>query len=297
VDYQGDVPTSPEIIRKFGDKYRKIRNTLRYLLSNLYDFDAAAATAALPPSSLDAWALAQLDTLIGDVTAAYDAYQLHVAFRLLHDFCAVQISAMYGNASKDRLYCEKSDSPLRRRCQSVMQQMALALTKLLAPMIVFTADEVWEHLPKDADDAKLSSVHLALLPKPSALQPTPQQQEDWALLMSLRENLLGQLDTLTRQIGKYKALDAEVVFETSRPELRSRLQAFGPDLEDIVSAGFHRWSDASGSGDPSVAVRVTLVDTRDRPGYASCARCWKRRPDVGSDPQKPDLCRRCAAVV
>jgi isoleucyl-tRNA synthetase len=179
-----------------------------------------------------------------------------------------------------------------------MHQMAVALTKLLAPMLVFTADEVWEHLPhKAADEAGLSSVHLALLPKLSGIQITPQQQEDWSLLMALRNDLLGQLDVLTRQIGKYKALDAEVVYETSNPELRRKLEAFGVDLEDIVSAGHHRWSDASGGEIPALGVRVKLVDTRDLPGYASCARCWKRRPDVGSDPQNPDLCRRCAAAV
>src|SRR6185436_13780793 len=184
LDYQTDMPSSPKVIQEFGDKYRKIRNTLRYLLSNLYDYNGAVpgnqsagrsasadAIFGVPLNSLDGWAMAELDKLIVEVTDFFDKYGVHRAFRLLHDFCSVQISAVYGNAMKDRLYCESPDAPLRRRAQFVMHQMVLALTKLLAPMIVFTADEAWEHIPhKPADDEKLPSVHLALLPKPSGVE-------------------------------------------------------------------------------------------------------------------------------
>src|SRR5947199_10452193 len=110
----------------------------------------------------------QVDELISDVAAAYDAYQLHRAFRLLHDFCAVQTSAVYVNAMKDRLYCEAANAPLRRRDQTVMHRTLVALTKLLAPMIVFTADEAWEHIQhKPVEDRDFASVHLARMPQPS----------------------------------------------------------------------------------------------------------------------------------
>ncbi len=113
VDYQGDIPASPQALKEFGDKYRKIRNTLRYLLSNLYDFNPNTDAQEIPASSLDGWAAAQLETLIAEVTAAYEAYQLHRAFRLLHDFCSVQISAVYGNAMKRSLVLPKRSI---RRC-------------------------------------------------------------------------------------------------------------------------------------------------------------------------------------
>ena len=100
----------------------------------------------IPPNSLDGWAMWQTDELVREVTAAYDAYAMHRAFRALHDFCAVQISAVYGNAMKDRLYCEAPNAPLRRRAQTVMHRMAIVLTKLLAPMLVFTADEAWQYI-------------------------------------------------------------------------------------------------------------------------------------------------------
>jgi isoleucyl-tRNA synthetase len=293
VDYQGDIPTSPKMIREFGDKYRKIRNTLRYLLSNLYDFNPAIDAQEIVPNSLDGWISHELDDLIREVTAAYDRYQLHRAFRLLHDFCTVEISSIYGNAMKDRLYCEAPDSPLRRRCQTVMHQMAIALTKLLSPMLVFTADEAWEHIPhKPAEEAGLPSVHLALLPVPSAFEPDDDLREEWRMLMELRESALLQLDGLKKQAGLNKALDAEVIFRVDDDDLRRRLQAYGADLEDLVGAGHHAFSEKSPEG-PAVEVRV--VDRRA--DYQACARSWKRRPDVGDDPQYPDLCLRDARAV
>jgi isoleucyl-tRNA synthetase len=242
---------------------------------------------------LDGWASAELDTLLTDVTAAYDTYQLHRAFRLLHDFCAVQVSAVYGNAMKDRLYCEAPDAPLRRRTQTVMHRMLTALVKLLAPMIVFTADEAWEYIPhKPTDEANLASVHLALLPKPSGVDVSDEQREEWKLLMELRAEALSQLDKLTRQIGKYKASDAEVIYKVDDDAMRRKLQAYGRDLEDLVGAGFHSFAEKSPDG-PTVTVE--LVDRRD--AYKACARSWKRRPDVGQDEQYPDLSLRDANAV
>jgi isoleucyl-tRNA synthetase len=293
VDYEGDIPTSPKVIKEFGDKYRKIRNTLRYLLSNLYDFNPASDAQEIPANSLDGWAAAELDGLIRDVTAAYDAYQTHVAFRLLFEFCNVQISSMYGNAMKDRLYCEAPNSPLRRRAQTVMHRMAVALTKLLAPMIVFTADEAWEHIAqKPAGEENLSSVHLALLPKPFGEEPSEEQRAEWKRLFELRDAALLQLDALKKEAGLNKALDAEIVYQIEDDVTRRKLQAYGPDLEDMVGAGFHSLVEKAVDG-PAVLVKV--VDRRET--YPACARSWKRRPDVGSDAQYPDLSLRDAAAL
>ena len=289
VDYQGDIPTSPKVIQEFADKYRKIRNTLRYLLSNLYDFNPATDTQPIPPRSLDAWALDQLDTLIKDTTDAYDGYQTHKAFRLLHDFCAVQLSAVYGNAMKDRLYCEQPNSPIRRRCQTVMHQLVTALIKLLAPMIVFTADEAWEHVVhKPKGEENLPSVHLTALPKPAGRVVPDDIRQEWKTLFELRDSALLQLDALKKAAGMNKALDAEIIYHIPDARLLANLQLYGVDLEDIVSAGFHTLS----SGD---SLKVELLDRRET--YPACARSWKRRPDVGSDPDYPELCPRDAAAI
>jgi isoleucyl-tRNA synthetase len=236
--------------------------------------------------------LAELDKLIVETTAAYDANQLHRVFRLLHDFCAVQISAVYGNAMKDRLYCEQVDSPLRRRCQTVMHRMVVALTKLLAPMIVFTADEAWEFIGLKPDEEGLASVHLALLPKASGRTVSDEQREEWKLLMELRDAALLQLDALKKSVGLNKALDAEIIYQLDDDQMRQKLQAYGVDLEDMVGAGHHAFAEKGPEG-RSVVVKV--VDRRE--AYKACARSWKRRPDVGEDAEYPDLTLRDAAVV
>jgi isoleucyl-tRNA synthetase len=289
VDYQNDIPASPAAITEFGDKYRKIRNTLRYLLSNLYDFDPKANAMPVDPRGLDGWALYELDQLIHEAAKEYDTYQLHRVFRRLHDFCAVQISAVYGNAMKDRLYCELPKSTLRHRCQTVMYHMADALIRLLAPMLVFTADEAWEHLPyKPNEDAKIDSVHLLSLPK-FQFEPPEQDKKRWTMLLGVRDQATAQLDVLKKTVGLNKALDAELIYHCD-DATRKDLEVFGPDLEDVVGAGFHSFVPSQSGG-----LRVEVVDRREK--YKACARSWKRRPDVGEDSEYPDLSRRDAAAV
>ena len=293
VDYQGDIPCSPKMLQEFADKYRKIRNTLRYLLSNINDFDPVKHTQEIPARSLDAWAMDQLDQLIADVAIAYDTYQLHRVFRLLHDFCSVQISSVYGNAMKDRLYCEQPDSPLRRRAQTVMYRMVTVLTKLLAPMLVFTADEVWEFIQHKSPADALDFVHLAALPQPFKTPVTDAIREEWRILMDLRADALMQLDALKKQSGMNKAMDAQIVYHVDDDQLRRNLMEYGVDLEDLVGTGSHTFAESPADEHP--AVKVTVHDRRDT--YRACARSWKRRSDVGEDPQYPDLCLRDALAI
>ena len=284
MDFSGDLPASPKALADFGDKYRKIRNTLRFLLGSVADFDPAADSADPSPDSLDGWMAAELDDLIRDATAAYDGYQVHRAFRLLHDFCVVQVSSVYGNAMKDRLYCDAADSTRRRSAQTVMYRSAVALVKLLAPMLAFTADEAWEHLPHKPAGEDVASVHEAPLPT----QVGAGRSDAWTLLMSLRESGLAQLDALKKSAGLNKSTDAEAVYRVDAAT-RSALEPFGEDLADLVGAGCYSFAEASGG--PS----IELVDRRG--DYAACARSWKRRPDVGSDPEYLDLSARDAEVM
>ena len=278
VDYTGDVKASPEILAKFGDDYRKIRNTLRFLLGNISDFDPSQPVD-VPADSLDGWMLAELDSLIHDVRAAFDGFLTHHAYRRLHGFCNEQVSAVYGNAMKDRLYCDAADALARRRSQFVQWKVADALVRLLAPMLVFTADEAWEFLPGE----RVENVHLAKLPEDAGVPRSPA----WPLLMRLRDDALLQLDALKREKGLNKATDAEIVYKLTADD-RRRLEPFGVDLADVVGAGSYTVQDAEKS-----AVRV--LDRRD--DYALCARSRKRTPDVGSDPEYPDLSARDAAVM
>jgi isoleucyl-tRNA synthetase len=295
MDYQYDIPASIGTAKEFADKYRKIRNSLRYLVSNLYDFNPSSDTQEIPGSSLDGWVSAQFDKLVIEVTGAHDNYELHRVFKLIYEFCAVQISAIYGNAMKDRLYCESPNSPLRRRSQTVMHRMLVALTKLLAPMLVFTADETWEHIQhKSTEDAHCESVHLTLLPEASGEEPSERQQEEWRLIMELRDQALLQLDKLKQDpaVKLNKASDAEVIYYVDDADLRRRLEAYTVDMADVVGAGFHSFAEKD---TPGPAVEVKVIDRREK--YQACARSWKRRPDVGADPQYPDLCLRDALAV
>jgi isoleucyl-tRNA synthetase len=279
VDYQNDIPASPKALQEFGDKYRKIRNTLRYLLSNLYDFDARSQAVDIPVDSLDGWMTDQTDQLIAGVTEAMDAYQLHRAFRLLHDFCSVQVSSVYGNASKDRLYCDKPDSPLRRRCQTVMHRTVSVLVKLLAPMIVFTADEAWcaiDHKPPA--EAELGSVHMTDWPAASGQVVSDQTRADWATLMDLRANAIGQLDELKKSVALNKAGEAAIAWS-----LPDRFRAYGLDLEDAPGCGSYSFESSETPG-------VKVTDAREK--VALCARCWKRRSTVVGE-----LCDRCTAAM
>ena len=159
-------------------------------------------------------------------------------------------------------------------------------------MLVFTADEAWEHLKRTADEANVDSVHMALLPAPAGREPTDAQREEWRLLFELRDSALLQLDALKKEAGLNKALDAEVVYLVDDDALRRRLQQYGPDLEDLVGAGHHTFAE---KGPEGPAVQVKVVDRRQT--YPACARSWKRRPDVGQDKDYPDLSLRDAAAV
>ena len=222
--------------------------------------------------------LHELDALIRGVTGAMDSYQIHHAYRLIRDFCTVQVSQVYGNAMKDRLYCEPPDSPLRRRSQFVQFKVADALIRLVSPMLVFTGDEAWEHLPGTD-----GTVHATLLPEPTGAAAS----DAWPLLMRLRDEALVQLDRMKREVGLTKATDAEVVHHLTAGD-RGKLEPFGVDLADAVGAGWHSIKDAD-------ETRVEVVDRRD--DWQTCARSRKRTPDVGSDPDHPDLCARDAAAV
>ena len=291
VDYSGDVKASPDILAKFGDEYRKIRNTIRFLLGNLSDFVLSDGDFVedVPADSLDGWMLYELNTLIRDVTAIMDAYQIHQAYRLIRDFCTVQVSQLYGNAMKDRLYCESPMSPARKRSQSVQYLVVGALVQMLAPMLVFTADEAWDHLHAEtADlaeehDVPFPGVHLTGWPTPADHAAS----DAYPLLMRLRDDALLQLDALKREKGLNKATDAEIVYKLTAAD-RKMLEPFGVDLADVVGAGSYAVEDADKSA-------VQVIDRRD--DYAVCARSRKRTPDVGGDAEYPDLSARDAAVM
>ncbi len=319
-NYQDDVKCSDELIARAEDGYRKIRNTLRYCMGACADFDPATNAAEPGEHSLDRWMRLALHRLTRDVRNAYERHEFHRAVRLMHEFCTVQASSVYMAAVKDRLYCELPDSPRRRATQTVLHEVLMTLTKLLAPVLVHTADEVWGQIPgRDSDEP--DNVHLAFMPEVDAEalelaestacrwcesmnfeidQVTPSPMMVWGRMLDLRQDGMMQLEAL-RNSGVKNPLDAEAVFTVAADDAGSQafLEVYLPELEDLLGVGHARVATVGDTGASPVAgdlpIAVTVADARAK--YPRCARSWKRRPDVGSDGDHPDLSARDAAVV
>ncbi len=295
VDYQNDIPLSKDLLAKTADAYRKIRNTIRYLLGNLYDFDPTKHTVAPVATSIDAWMTSRADAVFADTYAAFDTYEFHRVFRNLYEFCNVEISAIYAKAIKDRLYCELPDAPKRRANQTVCYNILVRLVELIAPVLVFTAEESWSAIRQLPGCATLdTSIHLRTINTQSSALSPQHSPDAWSLLMPLVEKGNKQLDELKKSVGLGNALDAEAVIIVPTgidDEISKHIAAYGPEIEDALGVGFHRIE----HGEIGGGWDIKIHDTREK--YPSCARSWKRRPDVGSDKEYPDLSARDAAVV
>ena len=258
---------------------------------------------------MDRWMRTELHRLIRDVRAAYDRYEFHRATRMLYDFCTVQASSVYLNAAKDRLYCDEPDGPRRRATQTVIHETLTVLTKLLTPILAHTCEEAWGHVP-GRDPAEPDEVALARLPEPdgemlaladeadaatddlSALAANPDEATParvWPRLLELRSRALERLEAF-RSVVK-NSLETEIEFRVGDEAARDLLSTYLVDLEDLTGAGY-----ASVAVVPDVdGVEIEVRDSRET--YEKCARSWKRRPDVGSDPDYPDLSARDAATM
>src|SRR6266487_2013520 len=284
IDYTDDVPFSEEMFTRLGDTYRRIRNTLRILLGNLYDFPVAGVGDPGRPASprhvgattlIDRWILERLNDVIRDCRSAYEEFAFHKVYHTLNQFCAVDLSSLYIDITKDRMYCDAPDSPRRRATQTVMHEIFGALCRLLAPVLVFTAEESWRH------SALGGSVHLQEFPR---LEHRGHEESDQiAELLKLR-GVVGQAIERARQqklIGN--ALEAAVVLY-SNSDVTTKISK--EELEE-----FFILSDLTIRRADEASASVTKT------AYEKCARCWRHRPAVGTSKEHPDLCDRCESVV
>ena len=280
IDYTDDVPFSEEIFTRLSDTYRRIRNTLRILLGNLYDFPVAAVgdrgpqpTAAA--TTIDRWILERLDQVIADCRSAYEAFEFHKVYHTLNHFCAVDLSSLYIDITKDRMYCDAPDSPRRRATQTAMHKIFDALCKLLAPLLAFTAEEAWRHSNAGA------SIHLQEFPE--APDRHGDARQPIAELLKLR-GVIGQaIEKARREKLIGNALEAAVVLN-SNSDVTAKI-----DKEELEE--FFILSDLTIQPAPEAMASVTKT------AYKKCARCWRHRPDVGESAAHPGLCDRCESVV
>ncbi len=280
-DFRNDIIVSEERIAKVGESYRVIRNALRFQLSNLYDFDPDRDRLAnAEMTGLDRWILGEFGELEGEVVRAYDRHEFHLVYQKTSQFAAVQLSSIYHDAVKDRLYTDPGHSVRRRSTQTALYLLVRGLSQMLAPILVFTADEAWEHLPGTPD----GSVHASIWePKPYAVAES--DRELWAALFGEREKALGELEKARQGKRIGKALEAKVV-RVCGPQLHAQLAGAADELKELLNVS-------------QLELRIGTEDgvLVERADGEKCPRCWHWETDVGSNAAHPELCGRCARAV
>jgi isoleucyl-tRNA synthetase len=293
-DYREDLRISQEILNHLIEAYRKIRNTCRFLLSNLYDFDPEIHRVPyerLP--ELDRWALMRLGELIPRVRKAYGDFEFHTIFHALNNFCSVDMSAVYLDILKDRLYTFDKDSPLRRSSQTVLFDIVVALTKLMAPILSFTAEEIWQVLPEVVrKQSGLESVHLAAFPDSNLQWSDDSALADrWCAILEVRQAVQAVLEVQRREKVIGSSLEARVQIEANTDGF-ALLKEYEADLPGIFIVSqvelkpVHR-----------LPHKPDFLVTPDRAIGAKCDRCWNYRPAVGTYEDHPTLCDRCIEPV
>ena len=290
MDYSDDVRMREGGIKEMSEAYRKIRNTFRYLLGNLEDY-AKFDPATVDVSTLheiDRWALGQLNALIRDVRAAYEAFEFYRVYQRIYQFCSVELSSFYLDVLKDRLYAEAPDGPDRRAAQFVLARLHDQLTRLLAPIIPHTAEELWDVVPPSAD--KAASVHLAEWPEPDAAWDDAARDAKWSRLLAVRDEILRELEKLRAAKTIGSAQEAAVRLGTEGADLLSLLNENRALLTTLaIVSDIEIVNDLPGDSALRVQARKSV--------HAKCERCWNLRPSVGNDPEHPTLCDRCLRVV
>jgi isoleucyl-tRNA synthetase len=297
VDFREDVVGSETLMQRVGENYRAIRNNcFKNALGNLYDFDPAANAVPFEKMEvLDQYMLRQAWALVEDVRKWYDEFAFHKIYHRVNHFCVVDLSAFYFDVIKDRLYTYAPDSVGRRSAQTAVWRICEAMTRLLAPILTFTCEEVWRHLPKVAD--RLDSVHLAKFPEPGdvlgrACIPTedPQHAHDWSTLLAVREQVMKALEEErnSKRIGK--SLEAQLIITAADPAY-SVLRRYAGELRYLFIVSAVTLVQGSGNGTGGVHVEVKPADG------LKCERCWNYSPRVGEDKTYPTVCERCSAVL
>ena len=287
-DYMEDMRCSDEILQRVADGYRKLRNTARFALGNLYGFDPARDSVSEHEMiEIDQWALAELDSAIVDVREAYQKYDFHEVYQRLHQFCTVTLSARYFDIIKDRLYTFAPRNPARRSAQTVLYRIADALARMLATILVFTADEIWENLPPGERE---SSVHLALLPSTSGADNT-ELLTSWAHLFGYRDVVLGKLEEarIAKAIGS--SLEARVEISAGAHAF-DKLKRHAEDLRYLFIVSEVELSEPNAEINAD-AIQVTVARARGE----KCERCWNYSTRVGESSQYPTVCERCVVAL
>ncbi|HEX4002368.1 MAG TPA: isoleucine--tRNA ligase [Candidatus Acidoferrales bacterium] len=299
-DYTADMRNSPAMMTQLSEAYRKIRNTFRFALSNLFDFDPASdALADADLWEVDAWMLRRTAQLVRECRERYANFEFHRVYHAIHDFCTVDLSAFYFDMLKDRLYTFAPKNRGRRSAQTAVYRIASALARLIAPILVFTAEEIWKFLPRAASEA--ASVHMAMFPAAEELERAldSERSANWDRLLGVREEVLKALEPMRAQKTISANLEARVTL-TASGGLATLLQRYAASLPAffIVSQVEVETVPANGeSSTPGASGPGMLAIRAERALGSKCERCWNYSTHVGESADYPTFCERCVAAL
>jgi len=297
-EYQADVKMSERVMAQLSEAYRKIRNTFRFALGNLFDFlPERDAVPHEQMDELDRWMLERTAELVKKCREWYAGYEFHRVYHGIHDFCVVELSAFYFDVLKDRLYTKAAGNRARRSGQTAVCQITGALVRLLAPILVFTAEEVWRYLPKAGrNDAPPASVHVELFPEENGLRTDLGEaaRKDWTRLYDLRRAVLEELERARQSKAINASLEAHVKLR-AKGEMLDRLERYGEHLADlfIVSRVQVLRLDALVCGEEGERLRIEVSRAEGK----KCERCWHYSTHVGENERYPTVCERCSVAL
>ncbi len=298
-DYHADVRCSDNIFKQLSETYRKIRNTSRIMMANLGDFDPDTDAVAFDDMlEIDRWIVAETNKLVKLCRDAYDEYEFHIVYHAINKFCTIDLSKLYIDITKDRLYVEKADSSARRSGQSALYSVLSALTKLLAPIISFTAEEIWKHMPHKKSD-KLESVFLNDMPDFDAAldEKTAEMCAKWDKLFEYRDDVMKALEIARADKKIGKSLDAKVTVYTNDDEAFNTLSEFTSELATVyITSQAYIVKGNAPEGAFAEAQSGIAVAVEPAEG-CKCARCWSYSTKGVTDSDGDFLCERCKNLI
>ena len=295
-DYRQDMRISKDMLKHLSQNYLKIRNTARYILGNLADFDPKTdAVAYADLTDLDKWALMKLNDLVVKVREGYDSYEFHTVFHAIHNFCVVDMSNFYLDVIKDRLYCDETAGVSRRAAQTTIYRILSALVRMLSPILCFTADEIWQAMPHAAEDDVRNVAYNEMPVADEALAFDEAETEKWNKLIAFRDDVNKALEGARNAKTIGKPLEAHVTVYTDA-DTAAFLNGCGQNLADLCIVS--EMDVVAGEGEGLASEELPgLTIAVARAAGEKCLRCWKQAKSVGSDAAHPGLCARCAKVV
>lgn len=300
-DYHSDIRISPEILKQLSDAYKKIRNTARFILGNISNGSGFNPNTDCVNNEdlleIDKWALMRLDSLIDKVNKGYEDFDFHIVFHSIYSFCVTDMSNFYLDIIKDRLYCEKEDSVQRRAAQTTIYKILSAISRLISPIIPFTAEEIWSYIPHTDDDNTIS-IALNDMPCKSGLEFSDEFKNKWTLISALREDAKKALEIkrVEKIIGASLEAKLEIICNTD--EKYEEVKALSDELAKIIIVSHVSvLKGESGEFKGDLFGTDGISFNAKKADGEKCERCWMYTEDVGKNDKHPTLCGRCASVI